>query len=318
MNAHSLETPPPETAAANRQLDVIYVTASARDARLTRICVASIRHFYPDAPIRLLVGGALERGLEEELARYWNVQRAPIPVGDWGWGFVKLEPLFGPAGERFLVVDSDTVFTGRVLETWACSQADFLVDDEQQTVADTHRLYYDWQTVATIDPAARPPRFLFNSGQWFGTSGVLRREDFDPFIDWSRMPPKHRQADIFMPGDQGVLNYVMNQKMQLYGISVAQQKIMQWPGFGLDGICVEKVRTGQSPPLIIHWAGYKGGRLSNFPGSDLLRYFESRYYELLPFGAALRSLRRVKYPLQYLYFKVADMVTYRLTGSRTT
>src|ERR1051326_7390568 len=82
-------------------VDWVYIAASAHDARYTRTCVASIRYFYPEAPIRLLIGGALERRLAEELQRYWGVEIAAIARGDYGWGFVKLEALFGPPGERF-------------------------------------------------------------------------------------------------------------------------------------------------------------------------------------------------------------------------
>src|SRR6266852_5165282 len=93
-------------------IDRVYIAASARDARYTRICVASVRYFYPDIPIRLLVGGHLQRGLARELQQYWNVGTADLPRGEYGWGFVKLEALFAPPGERFLVLDSDTVLTG--------------------------------------------------------------------------------------------------------------------------------------------------------------------------------------------------------------
>lgn len=299
-----------------RSLDAIYVTASARDARLTRICVASIRHFYPDAPIRLLVGGALEPGLADELARYWNVEGAATPAGEWGWGFVKLEPLFGPPGERFLVLDSDTAFCGRVLDVWAACEADFLVDDEQQTEADTHRLYYDWRKVAAVDPAARPPLFVFNSGQWFGTAGVLTREDFAPFIDWSGMPPKLRYPDVFMPGDQGVLNYMLNQKTQMAGLKVERRKIMHWPGHGMNGIGVASVSAGMAASRIAHWAGFKGGRLSDFPGAEVLRYFEAHYYERLRGGPALRMWRRARYLVQYLCRGVADKLAYRFAVRR--
>ena len=95
----------------SRRLDAIYVTASARDGRFTRICVASIRHFYPNAPLQVLAGGPLESGLEEELVKYWDAPLAKLGRGDWGWGFVKLEPLFGRPGERFLVIDSDTALS---------------------------------------------------------------------------------------------------------------------------------------------------------------------------------------------------------------
>ena len=141
--------------------------------------------------------------------RNWRVTRdvevANIHPGNWGWGFVKLEPLFGPPGERFLVLDSDTVFVGDALRSWAGSAADFMVDDEQQSEADTHRLYYDWRKIAAIDPGAQPPQFVFNSGQWFGTAGVLTRKDFAILVDWSHMPPRLRHPNLFMPGDQGVL-----------------------------------------------------------------------------------------------------------------
>jgi hypothetical protein len=63
-------------------VDCIYIAASARDARYTRICVASVRYFYPDVAIKLLAGGQLERGLADEL-RFWNVGMADLPSGDY-------------------------------------------------------------------------------------------------------------------------------------------------------------------------------------------------------------------------------------------
>jgi hypothetical protein len=108
-------------------IDCIYVAASAADARYTRICVASVRYFYPTIPIKLLIGGRLERGLAKELNRYWNVGLAEVQPGEYGWGFVKLEPLFGKRGERFLMLDSDTAIVGDVLALYATNEADFLV-----------------------------------------------------------------------------------------------------------------------------------------------------------------------------------------------
>jgi len=270
--------------AAPGRLDCVYVTASAHDARYTRICVASIRHFYPQVPIKLLAGGPLKSGLRDELARFWNVGMAEVGVGDWGWGFVKLEPLFGPSGERFLVLDSDTVIVGDVLQTWADSAADFLVDDEQQSEADTHRLYYDWRKVRAVDPAAQPPQFVFNTGQWFGTAGVLKRDDFAQLVDWSDMPPRLRHPNLFMPGDQGVLNYVINQKSAFADVPVERRKIMHWPGHGMSGLNAAAVGLRTAPPLVIHWAGVKAPRFSTMLGADILRFFEALYYRKMPLG----------------------------------
>ncbi|MGB7077148.1 MAG: hypothetical protein WBD53_08160 [Xanthobacteraceae bacterium] len=264
-----------------RPLDCIYVAASAHDARFTRICVASIRHFYPHVVLKLLAGGKLQPGLGEELARYWDVGAADVPAGDYGWGFVKLEPLFGKGGERFLVVDSDTVFAGPVLDVWAKSTADFLVDDEQQTEVDTHRLYYDWRKVAAIDSAARAPQFVFNTGQLFGSAGVLTRKDFAPWIDWI-MPRRLKYPDCFMPGEQGILNFVLNQESVRQGVRVERRKIMLWPGHGMEGLDARMVAQREGPPVVVHWAGMKKRMLSDMAGSDLLLFFERLYYRCLP------------------------------------
>lgn len=280
------------------RLDRIYITASRHDGRYSRICAASVRYFYPDAPVSLLPGGTLEPGLAEEMARYWNIGLAAVEERDWGWGFVKLEPLFGPAGERFMVLDSDTAFGGLVLSAWEDSAADFLVDDEQQDEADTRRLYYDWREVAKFDPEARAPAFVFNSGQWFGTSGVLSRADFEPWVNWDAPKPALRHADCFMPGDQGVLNYVLNQKAALQGLAVDRKQIMRWPGHGMSDFSAAAVRARTAPARVIHWAGMKKPRLGAMTGADLLRFFESYYYSRTPGGSARRRLAGLGYPLE--------------------
>jgi hypothetical protein len=270
-------------------VDCIYVAASSRDARFTRICIASIRYFYPDIRIRLLPGGPLQPDLVTELQRYWNIDVAPLPGGDAGWGFVKLEPLFGAAGERFLVLDSDTVLAGPVLDVLTGTRALFVVDDEQQTDADTRRLYYDWDKVRSVNPSTRRPQFVFNSGQWFGTAGVLTREDFAPWLEWT-MPRRLRYPDRFMPGDQGVLNYVLNQKAALEGLAVERRPLMRWPGHGMQGLVADSVARKAGPSLVVHWAGMKKARLGSMAGADLLTFFERQYYLRLPSGNTKRIL----------------------------
>lgn len=295
-------------------LDCIYIAASRHDARYTRICVASIRHFYPQAPIKLLVGGALEPGLAEELSAYWQVGLADVPVGDWGWGFVKLEPLFGRAGERFLVLDSDTALAGKVLWAQPDAVADFVVDQEEQTEADTYRLYYDWRKVKAHDPDARPPAFVFNSGQWFGTAGLIRREDFALLVDWSTMPPRLTLPDCFMPGDQGILNYVLNQKAGLEGLKVVPRKIMRWPGHGMTGFGAQAVLSGQAPPVVIHWAGMKKDRLAQMAAADVLQRFEAAYYSRIPNGSRLRMWRAFRYAVAGPCKKLLERARRRLGG----
>lgn len=274
-------------------VDFVYVAASAHDARFTRICLASVRRFYPDVPLRLLPGGKLNAPLVRESRRYWGVEVADMPPGDYGWGFVKLEPLFGPRGERFMVLDSDTVMTGPVLDMWTKNDAPFLVDDQKQSNADARRLYYDWEKVREADRNARPSRFVFNSGQWFGTAGILVRDDFSPWVEWT-MPRRLRYPNFFMPGDQGVLNYVLNQKAALDGLQVGRKKIMRWPGHGMEGLDAAAVSGGTAAPIVVHWAGMKKARQRDMVGADLLAFFEEQYYRRLPAGAVRRRVRAFK------------------------
>jgi len=274
--------------------DRIYLAACKRDARLTRICVASIRYFYPDVPIQILAGDFLQPGLAQELKRYWNVDVADLPEGDFGWGLVKLEPLFGPPGLKFMVVDVDTVFTGRVLDRRAESEADFYVDNEELSDDDFKRLYYNWPELTKIDPGAQSARKSFNAGEWFGTAGLVKREEFDPWLDWT-MPRRLRYPNLFMGGDQGVANYVVLKKEAFDGLNIERTTLMRWPGHGMDDLDVESVRTGKAPALVVHWAGMKKTLLCNMVGGDLMVFFEDYYYSRLPAGQVRRILHLARH-----------------------
>ena len=276
-------------------IDCIYIAASTHDARYTRICVASVRYFYPEIPIRLLAGGRLQRGLADELEKYWNVGTANLSTpGDFGWGFVKLEVLFGKPGEKFLVLDSDTVLSGPVLDRWNKCGVRFLVDDEKQSDDDTKRLYYDWEKVRKIDPSVLQPEFVFNTGQWFGTAGVLTRDDFAPWLAWT-MPRRTSPPGHFMNGEQGILNYVLNRKAALQGLLIERKEIMRWPGHSMDGLDAESVAKRIAPPLIIHWAGMKKMYLRHMIGSDILLHFERFYYSRLPAGTLRRRIANCRH-----------------------
>jgi hypothetical protein len=270
-------------------VDRIYLAACARDARLTRICLASIRYFYPDAPIQILAGDRLQRGLARELKRYWGVEVADLPAGDYGWGLVKLEPLFGPPGQRFLVMDVDTVFTGKVLDLRAESDAPFFVDDELLSDADFKRLYYDWDRLAPLDPHVQPARRAFNVGQWFGRAGLAPREAFDRWVEWT-LPRRLRHPELFMGGDQGVLNYVLLQQEAAGQLRIDRRTFMRWPGNGMSDLSAERVAAGEAPPLVVHWAGMKATLLRDMVGGDLLQFFEHHYYRHMPVGELRRRL----------------------------
>jgi hypothetical protein len=297
-------------AVADLKVDCVYIAACARDARLARICVASIRYFYPDVPIRLLAAQPLQSGLAEEL-RPWGVELVDLPEGDYGWGFVQLEPLFGKPGERFLVLDVDTVITGPVLDLWQ-SDSHFLVDNEELPDADSKRLYYDWEMLWKVDPDIQSAKIAFNSGQWFGTAGLLSRDEFDPWLEWT-MPRQLRYPEHFMGGEQGVMNCVLLKKEVFDGIRIERRLLMRWPGISMDQLDPESVAKRIAPPLIVHWAGMKKARVGAMVGGDLLLFFERYYYDRMAGGKFRQFFATCRhFFIQWRhFFSVRAKLTYR-------
>lgn len=293
-------------------VDCIYLAACARDARLTRICIASIRHFYPDVPIKILPGDIIEPGLAAEVAKYWNVGLVDLPIGDYGWGMVKLEPLFGPSGQRFMVCDVDTIFAGPVLDVRAKSDAPFFVDDEQLSDADSRRLYYDWDKLKAIDLNAVSAIPAFNVGQWFGTAGLVKREEFDRWVEWT-LPRRLTYQQYFMGGDQGVMNYVLLQKETYEGLRIERHPLMRWPGYpnALGDLGVRNVADRTAPPVVIHWAGMKCLFLKDMVGCELLQYFEDLYFSRLPFGRIRRILGAGRFVWNRIWYEISRRIKLR-------
>lgn len=274
------------------KVDCIYIGAFGGDPRLTRICLASIRYFYPDISLRVLPGSPLRRNLVKEMKRYWNADVADLPDAglDYGSGFVKLEPLFAPVGERFLMIDADTVLSGPVLDIWREGDAPFLVDEEEQPDNEIKRLYFDWEKIAEVLPETKRPQYVFNTGQWFGTGGLVTREDFSSLVEWT-MPRKLHYPKHFMTGDQGIQNYVFNHRAAAGNLEVQRKKIMFWPVHAMDGMDAEHLAARTAPAYVVHWAGLKQRWLSDMVRPDMLEFFERYYYSRVPFGGVLRPVR---------------------------
>jgi hypothetical protein len=104
------------------------------------------------------------------------------------------------------------------------------------------------------------------------------------------MPRTLRHPEHFMPGDQGILNYVLNQKAAIDGLCVERRQIMRWPGHSMEGLDAETVSKRAAAPRVVHWAGVKRTRQRDMIGADLLGYFERAYYQRLPAGEVRRFL----------------------------
>ncbi len=125
------------------KIEHVYIAGNRHDLRFTQCCVASIRRWYPEMPISLVKDEANGAYSTRELEEAWDVSifQATIRCTDKGW--TKLDPLFQESRKRCLVLDSDIVFLGRVIETLEASTR---ISWSRAEVRDRRT----WSTITTI------------------------------------------------------------------------------------------------------------------------------------------------------------------------
>lgn len=260
-------------------IDCIYINTYRKDFWFARICVASIRYWYPDVPIKLIKdygAGDFDTSVVE---RVFHVGVMDTGGKSFGWGFGKFEPLFQERRERFLFMDADTIMIGPVLDVLP-AHADFVVDLEELPKEKLHHLYFDPSAVLSYDPEFVFPGYAFNTGQWVGTSGLLHRKDFEPHVLWEPSP-RIANPKVFKQADQGIMNYVLFRQQQQGKLTLVRHPLMIWPAEGRsEHVLVEPIaaHSGQYP-LIMHFAGMKGRGVHAYPHKDILLFYEDQYYK---------------------------------------
>jgi len=260
-------------------VEKVFINTYKYDFQFARICIASVRYWYPEADIFLIkdigAGNFSTRLVEQK----WNVKIFETARKKFGWGYGKLEPLFMGGNESFLILDADTVITGPVIDKVKDLQVQFVVDDEVQPAERFNEIYYHLDRIHEIDKNFTYPGYSFNSGQWFGTAGILSRQDFEKTLEWSD-PPKTRFPAIIFNNDQTQLNFVVHKKEQMGKLSVKRIKLMVWPASGsADFMDLEKIRQkAKDFPFVIHWAGMRFKKITDLPRPDILLFYKRYYY----------------------------------------
>ena len=282
-----------------RRIDRVYVATHKADLRLTRICVASIRHWNPDLPLFLLKDETSGAFSTREIESTWGAQVWPTERRAFGWGFIKLEPLFASESTHYLMLDSDIVLVGPLIQALEKHESDFIVHDELQPDDKMRDLYFDpIKLRQQVDPAFPAVPFTFNTGQYVATSGLLTRQDFDSVLD-TNGAPRVRFPNVFNPSEQGVLNYIVLKRLAEGSITVSGAQFMKW---GETTAEIELAVLTQDSPYaaLIHWAGLKKWRLGRMLRSDILRYFEREYYGRVVGGQARLHARIVRADVERL------------------
>lgn len=275
------------------RIDGVVVSCYKFDLQHTRMCVASIRFWYPDIPIWLLKDRRYGDFSTSEIERHWNVQIYPTTQSVQGWGFGKLEVLTQSAPRRVLLLDSDVVLVGRVITYLEQFDEDLVVHKEDNSPDQISDLFFPPGKLKRLDANFHFPGYGFNTGQMMATTGRLSKADFEGLLNWDSRTVAH--PDIFKKGEQGLLNYVALRKAQQGKLSIRREDFMVWPG-NLRHAAHIDVRnlTHHSPyEQVVHWAGLCWGKpLRQIPRSDILLHFEKLYYSRIPGGSYIRALRK--------------------------
>jgi hypothetical protein len=276
------------------KIDRILIFTMKKDLRLTRICVASIRHFYPQIRIDLVKDESRGRFSTADIESAWGcgVERFGKEFAGGSGMLIKLEPLFLPGNERVLLLDSDTVFVGRALDAIEQSSADFVVtEDVSQGDLSTPygrkivALYlFDLEKLLALETGYVFPEKMFNCGHIVIHTGAISRELVSRYVE-KGTAPRFRHNGIFQMGDQGFYNFLLHRLAQMGTARLQHVPFAVYPA-DLPECDVRSVLDRTLPfGLIAHWAGqHHKSRLSAMQRSDLLLCFERLYYSKLRFG----------------------------------
>ncbi len=268
--------------------------------------MASIRHWYPEIPI-VLVKDLIFRDFDTtEIEQHFNVSIYPQNARIYGWGFSKFEVFLEESKKRFLMLDSDIVLAGPILEMLEKYNEDWVVIDEPFTMETLYRWYFDPEKIKIHDPEFSFPNFTFNTGQLVGFTGILKRHDFDKFIEWSEPRVQLFREAFTFGGEQPLLNYVLMKKLSKKEITLHRLKFMV-EGMSAEskGVLIERIKKREGYPFIIHWHDGKDGvmipSMKNISRNDLLLFFEDLYYRKVGVSSFNQYLRiQYEYKLELL------------------
>lgn len=290
-------------------IDRILIFTMKKDLRLTRICVASIRHFYPDIRIDLVKDESRGRFSTSDLESAWGcgVERFGREFAGGTGLLTKLEPIFLPGNERIMILDSDTVFLGKALDAIERSSADFIVtqDDSQGDLSTPYgrkivAIYlFNLEKLQAIEPEYAFPETMFNSGHFVVRTGAIPVEFVSKFVK-NDPAPRFRQDGIFRMGDQGFYNFLLHRLAQMGKAELQHLPFAVYPS-QLPCVDVSSVLDRSvASRLIVHWAGqHQRSRLSAMQRSELLICFEKIYYSKLPFGRLRAIAAAWKFWIRY-------------------
>lgn len=286
----------------------VVVCCNKDDYYFARICIASIRYYYPHIVIELVKDNGNGHFDTIETERCFNVVNVDLGVKKMGWSAAKLLYLYKfPAGKKVLILDADIVFISPFLEKLLplIEQSEYVVSIEKE--ADPYAewvkgVYFDTKKIEQRFPEYQFPGYFFNAGQMFVTTGAIDKNILNDFFDTNRYP-FWKQRELFPLVDQSLYNYLLPTLDKQQKIKLGTAEFMVWSkSQKLQEIPLDKVINKQLVEEgIIHWAGdIRTPLLERMNRADILLFFEDVYYKQVRLAQFKKRYRRIKPKIKLL------------------
>ena len=272
----------------------IIVVCHKNDYYLTKICIASIRYYYPDVEIYLLKDAINGFFSTTTLEKYLKVRVLDLGIDKYGLFTTKIHILLSKKlkGNKYLVLDSDIVFMGKVLDYLSkyAAENDFVVSKQTGLKPNSNRFrgsVYDLSWVKSIYPDFTVPDYYFNAGQIIVSPGLIHSSDigrlFDPkhYPFWTEYGLKHLPCY-----DQNLLNFLLPVLEKQGRIRMTKASFYHWSeqNYIKYKLSIKDIKKAKHPGLI-HWARvYKSTNLTKMTRGDILLFFQYQYYKHIPLG----------------------------------
>lgn len=293
----------------------VVVCCNKKDFFLARICVASIRYYYPGIQIELIKDEGNGKFNTAEVEKYFKVKPVDLRVKKMGWSGAKFHYLYQEQkGKKVLILDADIVFIGPFLERLlpTIETNDYVVSIDENDISDKEWVrnnYFDIEAVKKAYPAYQYPGFFFNAGQVFVTTGVLNEKYLNEFFDRNEYP-FWKKKWLFPQVDQSVYNYLLPTLEAEQKIKLGKEKFMLWAASDTTlNISLKEVAEKTIQSGVVHWAGcLRYSYVKKMLRGDIAVFFEEYYYSCVRLGKIHKSIRRSlsvnEYYLKQLYYKL--------------
>lgn len=293
----------------------IVVCCNKNDFFMARICIASIRYYYPDIPMEIVKDSGNGYFDTKRMEKCFNIKNIDLGVEKMGWSGAKFHYLFhAPKGKKVLLLDADIVFIGPFLERLLplIEENDYVVsiEEEPNPYADwVKSIYFDTKMIESNFPDYEYPGYFFNAGQIFVATGSIEKNILDRYFDRDNFP-YWKKKELFPLVDQSVYNYLLPTLDAEKKIKLGKDKFMVWAKSDKAAtIKVEALSDKSVTDGLIHWAGcVRFEHVSKMIRGDILIFFENFFYSQVKMnkvkGATAKIIPMSEYYLKQLYYKL--------------